>query len=133
MSSILCIEDDQETASLLAEALGELGFAVELASNGEDAFQRILVNRPDLALCDVRMPLGGFELLERLSQAGPAFGNLPFIFLTALGDRDNELAGRRLGADDYLTKPIDFEMLGASWRIGCGEPTAAPVRILTCT
>jgi DNA-binding NarL/FixJ family response regulator len=56
--------------------------------------------------------MGGFELLERLSQAGPAFGNLPFVFLTALGDRDNELAGRRLGADDYLTKPIDFEMLG---------------------
>ena len=56
--------------------------------------------------------MNGFELLERVVAAGPAFADMPFVFLTALGDRENELAGRRLGADDYLTKPVDFEMLG---------------------
>jgi len=48
-----------------------------------------------------------------VTAAGPAFAAIPFVFLTALGDRDSELTGRRLGADDYLTKPIDFEMLNA--------------------
>ena len=56
--------------------------------------------------------LGGFELLKRLAAAGSPYADIPFLFLTALGDRDNELAGRRLGADDYLTKPVDFEILG---------------------
>jgi DNA-binding NarL/FixJ family response regulator len=56
--------------------------------------------------------MSGFELLERVNAAGPALANLPFIFLTALDDRENELSGRRLGADDYLTKPVDFELLG---------------------
>jgi DNA-binding NarL/FixJ family response regulator len=108
------VEDDKETASLLAEALTELGYAVELAPDGESGLAKILASRPNLVLCDVRMPrMGGFELLEKVVAAGPAFARLPFVFLTALGDRENELAGRRLGADDYLTKPVDFEILGA--------------------
>jgi DNA-binding NarL/FixJ family response regulator len=107
------VEDDDETASLLAEALTELGHTTELATDGEQGLEAIRSNRPDLVLCDVRMPrMGGFELLERVASAGPAFADIPFIFLTALGDRDSELLGRRLGADDYLTKPVDFEMLG---------------------
>jgi len=107
------VEDDDETAILLAEALTELGYTTDLAPDGERGLEAIRSNRPDLVLCDVRMPrMGGFELLERVASAGPAFADIPFIFLTALGDRDSELLGRRLGADDYLTKPVDFEMLG---------------------
>ena len=104
---ILLVEDDRETASLLAEALTELGYTTDLASDGERGLEAIRSTRPDLVLCDVRMPkIGGFELLERVASAGPAFADIPFIFLTALGDRDSELLGRRLGADDYLTKPV---------------------------
>ena len=107
------MEDDQETANLIAEALSEFGYTVALAPNGEIGLAMILAERPDLVLCDVRMPrMSGFELLERVAAAGPGFATLPFVFLTALGDREHELAGRRLGADDYLTKPVDFEMLG---------------------
>jgi DNA-binding NarL/FixJ family response regulator len=107
------VEDDPETARLLAEALSELGYTVELASGGEEGLAKILAGPPDLVLCDVRMPrMSGFELLEKVTAAGPAFASVPFVFLTALSDRDSELAGRRLGADDYLTKPVDFEMLG---------------------
>ena len=113
MSTILCVEDDQETASLLAEALTELGYEVDTAQDGEMALARILAKHPDLILCDVRMPrMGGFELVEKLARAGPTLAAIPVVFLTALGDRDSELTGRRLGADDYLTQPIDFEMLG---------------------
>jgi DNA-binding NarL/FixJ family response regulator len=67
-----------------------------------------------LVLCDISMPnMSGFEVLERLTAIAPRFANVPFIFLTALADRDNELKGRKLGADDYVTKPIDFEVLAA--------------------
>ncbi|MFY9643318.1 MAG: response regulator transcription factor [Rhodomicrobium sp.] len=114
MSTILCIEDDEQTAGLLAEALTELSYTVELARDGKEGLAAILSHKPDLVICDIRMPiLNGFEVLERLAAAGPALADTPFVFLTALGDRDSELAGRRLGADDYLTKPVDFEMLGA--------------------
>ena len=57
--------------------------------------------------------MSGFEVLEKVVAVGTGFADIPFIFLTALGDRDSELTGRRLGADDYLTKPVDFEMLDA--------------------
>ena len=113
MRRILCVEDDQEASSLLAEALTELGYIIETACDGESGLAKILAQRPDLVLCDVRMPrMGGFELLEKVTAAGPAFARVPFVFLTALDDRENVLAGRRLGADDYLTKPVDFELLG---------------------
>jgi DNA-binding NarL/FixJ family response regulator len=91
---ILCIEDDSETAALIAEDLQERGYAVTLV------------------LCDISMPeMTGFEVLERLTALAPQFEAMPFVFLTALADRDTELKGRRLGADDFVSKPIDFEIL----------------------
>ncbi len=109
---ILCIEDDRETAALFAEELVDRGYAVTLAHDGREGLTAILKTMPDLVLSDISMPLmSGFELLERLIGLAPRFAKMPFVFLTALTDRDNELKGRHLGADDYVTKPIDFEVL----------------------
>src|SRR5436190_7242305 len=109
---ILCIEDDRETAALIAEELLERGYEVALAADGREGFAAILKNAPDLVLSDISMPvMSGFEVLERLTALAPRFRNMPFVFLTALSDRDNELRGRKLGADDYVTKPIDFDVL----------------------
>jgi len=109
---ILCIEDDRETAALIVEELIERGFEVNIAHDGRAGLAAILKNMPDLVLSDISMPvMSGFELLERLTALEPRFAKMPFIFLTALTDRDNELKGRHLGADDYVTKPIDFEVL----------------------
>src|SRR5262244_4465101 len=109
---ILCIEDDRETAALIAEELAERGYDVHLAHDGREGFAAILKFQPNLVLSDISMPvMSGFELLERLTALAPRFRNMPFIFLTALTDRDNELKGRQLGADDYVTKPIDFDVL----------------------
>jgi DNA-binding NarL/FixJ family response regulator len=111
---ILCIEDDGETAALIAEDLIDRGFDVNIAYSGQDGLVAILRERPDLVLCDISMPgLSGFEVLEQLTRLAPRFESMPFIFLTALADRDSELRGRRLGADDYVTKPIDFDVLEA--------------------
>jgi DNA-binding NarL/FixJ family response regulator len=109
---ILCIEDDRETAALIAEDLVERGYEVRLAGDGREGFAAILKDMPDLVLSDISMPvMSGFEILERLTALAPRFRNMPFVFLTALSDRDNELRGRQLGADDYVTKPIDFDVL----------------------
>jgi DNA-binding NarL/FixJ family response regulator len=109
---ILCIEDDRETAALIAEELLDRGYDVTVAHDGREGLAAILRLMPDLVLSDISMPaMSGFELLERLTALAPRFSCMPFVFLTALTDRDNELKGRQLGADDYVTKPIDFDLL----------------------
>jgi DNA-binding NarL/FixJ family response regulator len=109
---VLCIEDNRDTAAVIAEELTDRGFDVELAYSGQDGLLTIMKSTPDLVLCDISMPtMTGFEVLERLNEFAPRIGSIPFVFLTALADRETELKGRRLGADDYITKPIDFERL----------------------
>ncbi len=109
---LLCVEDDHETAALIAEDLRDRGYNVSLAHDGEEGLAAIVALQPDLVLCDVSMPLlTGLDVLGRLRTLAPAISDVPFVFLTALADRESELRGRRLGADDYVTKPIDFEVL----------------------
>jgi DNA-binding response OmpR family regulator len=109
---ILCIEDDRETAALIAEELDERGYDVTVAYDGAEGFTAIFTVMPDLVLCDINMRvMSGYDVLENLNRISPRFDDMPFIFLTALADRKNELKGRQLGADDYVTKPIDFDIL----------------------
>ncbi len=97
---------------MVAEDLTARGFEVTVVHDGHEGFVSILKTMPDLVLCDVNMPImSGLEVLERLNALAPRLGRIPFVFLTALADRDSELRARRLGADDYITKPIDFDML----------------------
>ncbi|HME39963.1 MAG TPA: response regulator [Steroidobacteraceae bacterium] len=111
---ILCIEDDRDTAALIREELIDRGFEVRAAFNGREGLAAILKEPPDLVLSDVGMPgMSGFELLRTLTSMEPRFESMPFVFLTALSDHDNELKGWQLGADDYLTKPVDYDVLAA--------------------
>ena len=111
-NKILCIEDDRETAALVAEDLLERGYEMATVYDGHQGLAAILRCAPDLVISDISMPvMSGFELLERLTALAPQFSKMPFVFLTALTDRESELKGRRLGADDYVTKPIDFDIL----------------------
>jgi DNA-binding NarL/FixJ family response regulator len=109
---ILCIEDDREAAALIVEELRDRGFEAIAAYDGEEGFVAIVKEAPDLVLCDINMPvMSGFEVLKRLVDVAPRLGHIPFVFLTAMTDRESELRGRRLGADDYVVKPIDFDKL----------------------
>jgi DNA-binding response OmpR family regulator len=111
-NKILCIDDDQEISALIAEELIERGFEVRLAHNGREGLSSILSEPPDLVLCDVSMPImSGFVLQEQLTTIRPDLRPLPFVFLTALSDRESDISGRQLGAGDYLTKPVDFDAL----------------------
>jgi DNA-binding NarL/FixJ family response regulator len=109
---ILCIEHDAETASLIVGELVDRGFEVSVARDGQAGFVAVLKDKPDLVLCNIGVPvMSGFEVLERLTEIAPRLGHTPFVFLAAHADRDSELRGRQLGADDYVTKPIDFDVL----------------------
>ena len=109
--TIPCIEDDPECSSLIGEELKERGFAVVVAHDGEEGLSLLLNSSVDLVLSDINMPgMSGFEVLEKFKELAPD-SPIPFIFLTGLGDREDEIAGRMLGADDYVRKPVDFEIL----------------------
>ncbi|MGA8172884.1 MAG: response regulator [Methylocystis sp.] len=111
---VLCIEDDRDTAELIAEELENRGFTVIVAHDGRDGWSLLLKSQPDIILSDINMPfMSGFEILEGLKAIAPRFARVPFIFLTALNNRNDELKGRLLGADDYVAKPIDFGLLHA--------------------
>ncbi|AGT11147.1 response regulator transcription factor [Paracoccus aminophilus] len=113
---ILCIEDEPHLLGELVEELTALGFDAHGTPHPREAEDQIARLRPDLIICDIMMPeRSGFEVLDQLRQS-PETGVLPFIFLTALSDRDSQIRARRLGANDYLVKPVDFDLLEAAVR-----------------
>lgn len=110
-ASILCIEDHAEISELIVEVLEEEGFAVTVVRDGA-AVPEALRNRPDIVLCDLDLPgMSGFEILDRSRTEGLLPLSVPFIFVTAHAQRANQLRARLLGCDDFIGKPIDFEML----------------------
>jgi len=108
---ILCIEDDPATVELLVEVLEDEGFEPVIACDGVEGVRKIR-ERPNLILCDVDMPrMSGFDVLRHLRRSTGQLRDIPFLFITAYGSRESHLLARRLGCDDFLTKPLDFELL----------------------
>ena len=111
MKRILVIEDEPEMLRNMVTILDMEGFRTHQASNGRLGVEVAKRELPDLVLCDVMMPeLDGHGVLEKL-RADESTRGLPFIFLTARGERSDIRAGMNLGADDYLTKPVDADEL----------------------
>jgi DNA-binding NarL/FixJ family response regulator len=107
MKKILVIEDEPEMRRNIATILRLEGFAPIMAENGRAGVEMAAKQKPDLILCDVMMPeLDGYGVIKALHNE-PATMNIPFIFLTAKGERTDVRGGMNLGADDYLTKPVD--------------------------
>ena len=112
MSTILCVEDEKLVREDIVEELEELGYHVLTADDGLEGLHMIIEHKPDLVICDITMPrMDGFQLLEEIRQKYSLMADMPFIFLSALADEKHVLAGLREGADNYLTKPVDFELL----------------------
>jgi DNA-binding NarL/FixJ family response regulator len=105
MKRILVIEDEPQTRANLATILDMEGYKAITAANGRLGIERATAELPDLILCDVSMPeMDGYAVLQAL-RGQPATAGIPFIFLTAKGDKKEQRAGMNLGADDYLVKP----------------------------
>jgi CheY-like chemotaxis protein len=105
-TDILLIEDEETMRCLTATALELEGFTVHQAADGAAGIEAARHHRPDLILCDVMMPgIDGYQVLATL-RADPALCHIPFIFLTAKGEKNDLRQGMVSGADDYLTKPV---------------------------
>jgi two-component system, OmpR family, response regulator ResD len=104
MQKILIVDDEMEMRMLLRIYLQQEYFIVEEASNGKEAYEKILANEYDLMILDVMMPImDGWETLERVRK----ISDIPIIMLTAKGAVQDKVTGLSTGADDYLVKPFD--------------------------
>lgn len=113
---ILLIEDEPQMRRGMSTALEMEGLKVTAAGNGRLGVAAALAEPPDLVLCDVMMPeLDGYGVLEALRSDERTLG-VPFIFLTAKGEKPDIRHGMNLGADDYLTKPVAIDDLLAAIR-----------------
>jgi putative two-component system response regulator len=108
---VLVVEDDHAMLVALRDILETAGFQVRTATHGEAALESFAKERPALILSDIAMPgMDGIELYETV-RSQPGGKETPFVFLTARGTREDIFAGRSLGADDYITKPISSHEL----------------------
>jgi len=111
MKKILIIEDETEMRRNIATLLRYHDYEAISAENGRAGVNAARASRPDLILCDVMMPeLDGFGVLQEL-QADKSLAPIPFIFLTAKGEKADLRSGMNFGADDYLTKPVSNQDL----------------------
>jgi adenylate cyclase len=108
----ILVVDDMPDNLFLMNGLFEDRYRVIQAASGKEALKIIMSNRPpDMVLLDIMMPdMDGYEVLRRIRQHTPT-ANVPVIFLTALASQQDERLGMDLGAVDYLTKPVDPELV----------------------
>lgn len=114
MNKILVIEDHARMRANLGLMLEMEGFKAVLAENGPKGVELARSEKPDLILCDIMMPgMDGYAVLKALRE-DKATATVPFIFLTAKGERFDVRVGMNSGADDYLTKPVERDDLLAA-------------------
>jgi len=113
---VLVADDEPYVVLAISEVLEGLPASVLTAHDGEEALRLARGERPDLILLDVKMPgLDGFQVATALKK-DPATAGIPLVFFSALGAPSEKVRGLELGADDYVTKPIDAEELKARVR-----------------
>lgn len=113
MKKILIIDDDKKIRDILKRKLSDHQTQVMEAENGLSGLRSAAAHRPDIILLDVRMPdMNGYQVCKAMRDDYRT-RSIPVIMLTGLCDLGDHLQGLRCGADEYLTKPIDFNWLAA--------------------
>lgn len=108
---ILIVDDEPFNVDYLQQELEELNYQLITASNGREALDKIQSHLPDLVLLDLQMPvLDGFAVLSEI-KADNDLRNLPVIIVSAANDSRSIVKGIKQGAEDYLTKPVDADLL----------------------
>ena len=114
MSKVLVIEDDILLLEFLSDSLRRMGFDILAAKDGHTGIEMAQTEHPDIIISDINMPvMSGLQVLEKL-QENPETSEIPFIFLTGKVEMEDLRAGMRLGADDYLVKPVELDELKAA-------------------
>jgi len=103
ISTVLVVDDDQDTVFLLKKILLNAGFNVMGAQGGEEAIRKTAQKQPDLVLLDILMPnMDGYDTMKHLRE----MVGLSIIFISALGSKEQVVEGLKRGGDDYITKPF---------------------------
>ncbi len=114
MAKILCIDDEPDLLKNVVAELEAAGFDVLSTTDSTEGLNLIIRHHPDLTLCDIQMPeMNGLQILKEVRANYPSLAEMPFVFLTAFSSREKMIAGLEHGADDYLTKPVDYDVLVA--------------------
>ncbi len=109
--TILVVDDEQDIVDLISYNLSKEGYRVVTASNGTQAVERSVAEKPDLVVLDIMMPgMDGFEVCRAIRE-NPATAGIAIMFLTAKSGEIDQILGLELGADDYLQKPISPRVL----------------------
>lgn len=109
--SILAVDDNPDLTDFLKKALGEYFKRILIAADGAEALQLIRSHTPDIIVSDVMMPrMNGYELCKNIKE-DITISHIPVILLTARDDKQSQMSGYKNGADAYLTKPFEVEML----------------------
>jgi two-component system phosphate regulon response regulator PhoB len=108
---ILVIEDEEDIAELIRYNLSKDKFNVECSYTGEDGYDKVLSNGPDLVLLDLMLPgMDGLKVCELIKNS-PKTRHIPVVILTAKGEEEDVVKGLEVGADDYITKPFSPKVL----------------------
>ena len=111
---ILLVDDEEEFVKSLAERLSIRDLGPDIVYNGEQALSFVQVHKPDVMVLDLRMPgISGMEVLSQITKNHPG---IQVIMLTGHGSKHDEDQARRLGAFDYLEKPVDIDKLVKSMK-----------------
>ena len=125
MAQALVIDDDPDMNEIVGAYVEMSGMAYRSAPDARQGLAAIALALPDVVLLDVMLPdMDGFEVLRQL-RGQPATRDLPVIMLTALRDPDSQRRGREAGANDYLSKPFDPDMLMATVKRHASAAVAA--------
>ena len=123
MSVVLVVDDNEDNLRVTEEILKTRGFTVHVARDGTGALKSIEQARPDVVLLDVMLPdMDGMEVLDRL-RSNKELATLPVILVTAKSQDEDVIAGYKIGADYYITKPFTARQLlhGIGLVLGSGE------------
>ncbi len=123
---VLVVDDDEATTALIAEAMRGEGYVPFTASDGQAGLKAMYAHRPALIVLDVNMPgMDGWTMCQRVREVS----NVPVIFLTARNDADEIIRGLDLGADDYVVKPFELDVLMARVRATLRRASAEPTLV----
>ena len=109
---VLIADDEKDVLDIMEKKIAAAGYIVVTADNGQEAWEKIQSEVPDVILLDLTMPkMDGFEVLKHLREKPPTTKWQPVIIVSAHGELDNIAKGFSLEADHYITKPCDMEVV----------------------
>ena len=124
MSVVLVVDDNEDNLRVTEEILKTKGFTVRVAQDGASALHSIEKSRPDVVLLDLMLPdMDGMEVLDRL-RANTEHARLPVILVTAKAQDEDLIAGYKIGADYYITKPFTAQELIYGIKLVLGDASS---------